>query len=244
MPQDHLRRTVIDRLNRLRSEARRIGPLTDERVVLPGSGRVYAIARPTDPDDLLDRAAADPEQNLPYWAEVWPSGVALADAITKEPETIRDKPVLEIGSGLGVTAVAAIQAGAEVVVADYARESLVLCRYNALRNAGREPETLRVNWRRPERSLLDRVGGGFPIVLAADVLYEGRDVDPLLRLVAQLVAPGGLLWLAEPGRPVARRFLEAAGEVGWRGPTEVHHGPWPDPKDEGVIVGVHQLRRG
>ena len=244
MPRDHLGRNLIERLNRLRSEARRIGPLMEERVELPDSGHVYAITRPTDPDALLDRAAADPEQNLPYWAEVWPSGISLADAIAKEPGAIRDTPVLEIGSGLGVTAVAAIEAGAEVVVADYSPDSLVLCRYNALRNAGQMTETLRVNWRRPERSLLDRVGGGFPVVLAADVLYEGRDVEPLLRLVAQLVAPGGLLWLAEPGRPVARRFLEAAEEAGWRGPTEVHHGPWPDPKDEGVVVGVHQLRRG
>ena len=31
------------------------------------------------------RAAGDPEQNLPYWAEIWPSGIALADDGTPPP---------------------------------------------------------------------------------------------------------------------------------------------------------------
>ncbi len=105
-------------LRRLRNEARRLGPLTDEPLVLPWSGAVYHILRPTDTDRLLDRAAADPEQNLPYWAELWPSGIAIADAIVARPELFRDRRVLELGSGLGVTAVAALGAGAALIVAD------------------------------------------------------------------------------------------------------------------------------
>ena len=43
------------------------------------------ISRPVDYDRLIDDAAADPEQNLPYWAELWPSGVALAAKIACDP---------------------------------------------------------------------------------------------------------------------------------------------------------------
>ena len=243
MPQHRPSPPPSHRLNRIRAQARRIGPLAEEHVALPRSGRVYRILRPSDTDRLLDRAAADPEQNLPYWAEVWPSGIALADAIAHRPDAVSDKRVLELGSGLGITAIAALQAGADLTVADYSADSLLLCRHNALRNAGREPATLRINWRRPDRALFDLAGVGFPVVLAADVLYEARDVDPLLALLARLVAPGGLLWLAEPGRPVAARFLETSRATGWHGTTEPHPGPWPDPKDEGVVVGVHELRR-
>jgi len=236
-------RAAIDRVAALRGDAALIGRLVDEEIVLPRAGQRLALVRPGDMDELLDRAAGDPEQNLPYWCEIWPSGVALADAILTRPGFVPGERMLELGSGLGVTAAAALLAGADLVAADYDPQALGLCRLNCLANAGREPDTLPLNWRRPGDDLFALAGDGFPTVLAADVLYETRDIGPLLELVGRLVAPGGLLWLAEPGRPPAARFLEAAREAGWHGATEEHLGPWPDPKDAGVTVGLHALRR-
>ena len=71
-----------------------------------------------------------------------------------------------------------------------------------------------MNWRDPGPRL-DDAGDGFPVVLAADVLYERRDVDPLLALVERVVARDGELWLTEPGRPPAARFLKLIGARGW-----------------------------
>jgi predicted nicotinamide N-methyase len=175
---------------------------------------------------------------------LWPSGIALAASIARAPDLVRNARCLELGCGLGVTAVAALRAGADLLATDYAPQALALCRHNCLVNAGRAPRTLQMNWRRPTRRLRTLAGQGFPVVLAADVLYERRDVEPLLDLVDWLVAPGGLLWLAEPGRPPAAAFLEAATERGWRGAFEEVAGPWPDPNDREVIVRVHRLRRG
>ena len=234
---------TTEQIRRLRPEAERGGPLTETAVTLPRGAATYAILRPTDTDLLLDRAAGDPEQNLPYWAEIWPSGIALAAAINRQPDLVRGRTVLELGCGLGITAIAALRAGATLTAADYAPESLLLCRYNTLRNAGHEPATLQLNWRTPDPSLFALAGPGFPVVLAADILYEARDVAPLLALVPRLVAPGGLLWLAEPGRPPAQRFLAAIAQMGWCGATEEHAGPWPDPNDAGVVVHVHRLQR-
>ncbi len=204
-----------------------------------------AIARPADYDRLIDDAAADPEQNLPYWAEIWPSGVALAAKIARETEALRGRRVLELGCGLGVTAIAALNAGADLLVTDYAPEALTLCELNALDRTGRIPETRRVNWRDSNTPLLTLIGEEFPVVLAADVLYEKRDVEPMLALVERVVAPGGELWLAEPGRPPAARFLEAIRDHGWTGESERSSGPWPDPEDnrKGVVVSIHRLRR-
>jgi predicted nicotinamide N-methyase len=234
---------IPTKLGLLRTLMLDIEPIIEQTVSLNRSGRIYSIVRPADPDLLLDRATGDPEQNLPYWSEIWPSGVALADAIYLESELLDATRVLELGSGLGITASAAIDAGAELVAADYSHDSLLLCRYNALRNAGREPETVQINWRNPAQALFDRTGDGFPVVLAADVLYEERDIEPLLELLTKLVAPNGMLWLAEPGRRVAQVFLELAEVAGWDRESETYEGPWPDPKDEGVVVGVHKLRR-
>jgi predicted nicotinamide N-methyase len=220
-----------------------VGPCHDLHMVLPQSGVELHLTQPSDFDALLEAAAGDPEQNLPYWAEIWPSGIALADEIFTKPELVRGKRVLEIGSGLGVTATAALMAGAELTVADYSSESLLLCRYNALVNTGREPDMLQINWRDPSPVLRELAGPGFPVVLAADVLYESRDIDPLLDLLDWLVGRDGLLWLAEPGRNVAERFMERAEEHGWHGAESFHAGPWPDPRDFNVAVAVHKLRR-
>ncbi len=220
-----------------------LGAVVEEAILLPRSGLRYRIIRPVETDALLDRAAADPEQQLPYWAELWPSGIALADEVATQPELVAGQRVLELGCGLGLTATAVLAAGGELTVTDYAPEALRLCQRNTSSNVSQEPEALAINWRWPPPALFDCAGGGFPVLLAADVLYEARDVAPLLGMVGRLVAPGGLLWLAEPGRPPAARFLEAAREQGWSGPSTTHPGPWPDPKDDGVVVRLHKLWR-
>jgi predicted nicotinamide N-methyase len=222
-----------------------VEPLVSEQVAIPGVAWPLRIARPRDLSRLLDAAESDPEQNLPYWAEIWPSGVALAAAVATRHTALRGQRVLELGCGLGITAIAAVRAGAAVLATDYSLEALALCRLNCRREAGTEPDTRRINWRRDRP--FGREGGTetFSRVLAADVLYERRDVEPLLELVSGVVAPGGELWLAEPGRAPAILFLELLRARGWAGEREQCAGPWPDPEDnrKQVVVTVHFLRR-
>lgn len=236
--------TITDRIAALLARLQGTGPLRRDDVVIPGTTTTVAVTRPSDIDALLDLASGDPEQNLPYWAELWPSGIALAAAIVQSPYLVRNLPVLELGSGIGITAAIAIAAGADLTTTDYAPESLILTRVTCLRHTGREPRTLRINWRESSNALLADVAGGFPVVLAADVLYERRDVEPLLGVVGNVVAPGGMLWLAEPGRAPAAMFLDEAARRGWLSSTEEWRGPWPDPDDDGVVVRIHRLRRG
>lgn len=233
-----------ERLTELWQALGRTGRLTESTALLPECGVSYEVIRPDDVDQLLDLVTGDPEENLPYWAEIWPSGVALADAIECDPSVMRGQRVLELGCGLGITATAAIRAGALLTVTDYFADALTLCRYNVLANTGQEPETLQMNWRHPGDALLALAGDGFPIVLGADVLYEARDVEPLLALVERLVAPDGLFWLAEPARAASRSFVNLALDRGWQDATSVHTGPWPDPGDLGIVVSLHRLRRG
>jgi predicted nicotinamide N-methyase len=220
-----------------------LGPLMTVEVHLPDSGACYQVTRPTDIDRLIDAMADDPEEILPHWAEIWPSGIALADAILTAPEVVRGQRVLELGCGLGTTATAALQAGADLTVTDYAEGALALCRLNTCTNTGREPACVQLNWRRPDAAFLAQVGAGFPVVLASDILYEARDIDPLLALIARIVAPGGTLWLAEPGRPIAREFVARLDARGWRSQQRIHAGPWHDSRDGSVVVSVYRLVR-
>jgi predicted nicotinamide N-methyase len=218
-----------------------------EHVRLPKSGRLYDVFMPTEEsrDRLFAEARLDPDKQMPFWSRIWASGVALGDAALARPDELAGKRVLELGCGLGVTATAAIEVGAELTCADYTTLPLTFCRYNALYNAGDGPRSLRINWRTPDpvawTQATATAGKGWPVILAADVLYESRDIGPLLALVDQLLAPDGVFWLAEPGRRTAQRFLNVAAAAGWQGESEYHTGPWPDASN--TRVGIHFLRR-
>ena len=213
------------------------GPLRHSRVELPGTDVTLRITRPYP-------VITERRRLGPYWGEIWPSGVILAGVIARDPNVLYARHVLELGPGVGVTAVAALQAGADLVVADSEPGSLAFCALNALDNVGVEPKTIRVNWRKPSSELFAAAGEGFSLVLAADVLYEDEDVKPLLALLDRIVAPGGELWLAEPGRDPAEDFVKAIRKRGWRGTREDFDSPLLDPHDHGEDeVTVHRLRK-
>ena len=231
-------------VQRLRARLAARFKLVETQIMLPRTTRTFCVYQPESFDPLLDQAVGDPEQNLPYWAIPWPSGVALADVAMAHPERFAGSRVLELGCGLGVTAAAALAAGARLIATDYGAEALLLCRLNALRNAQRSPYTLQLNWRKPNAALWRLARPAFSQILAADVLYESRDIEPLLSVTERLLAPGGTLWLAEPRRTVAERFVAAAVAAGWQDEIDTHVGPWPTAGDEDVVVNIHRLRRG
>jgi predicted nicotinamide N-methyase len=201
--------------------------LVQETIALHGDE--LEILRPRDSEDLIDeRAFAEEDEFLPYWAELWPSGVALARAL--DGRALRGARVVELGCGLGLPSIVAARGGGRVLATDWSRAALELLEVNAQRN-GVALQTLVADWSRPE-DLLAR--GPFGLVLAADVLYERRNVPVLLELLPRLVAPGGEIWLADPGRATADTFLELVDAEDW------HRRSTPDPDRPGVAV--HRLR--
>jgi predicted nicotinamide N-methyase len=175
-----------------------IGQLVEEEVEL-APGLRLAILRPPSAEELIDEAAFDEEEFLPYWAELWPSGLALArHVVSCEP---RGRRVVELGCGLGLPALAAAHLGAEVLATDWAEDAIELLRGNAERN-GVFLRTARVRWSEPELLLQ---AAPWDLVLGADLLYEPRNAAQLADLLPRL---GGQVLLAEPGRPYAKAFLE------------------------------------
>jgi predicted nicotinamide N-methyase len=163
------------------------------------------ILRPPDADALIDEARFAEDEFMPYWAELWASGVRLAAVVAERD--LRAARVVELGCGLGLPSVAAALSGASVLATDWAPEALDVTARNAERN-GVRVETLLVDWGQPE-ALVERAP--FDLVLCADVLYEPRNVDALLALLPQLADE---VLLGEPGRATAGRFFESA-ELDW-----------------------------
>jgi predicted nicotinamide N-methyase len=177
------------------------------------AGRTVRILLPRDGDAILDELLAedDPDEDrLPFWSQVWPSGVALARAVAGQP--LAGRRVADLGCGLGLAGVAAALAGASVLAVDRSPEATTFAAANAARN-GVRLQTAVCAFDRPEPLL---AGAPFDLVLAADVLYEQRNVPVLLRLLPRLVGATGEVWLADPGRSMLTSFLTDAEAAGWR----------------------------
>jgi predicted nicotinamide N-methyase len=170
------------------------------------TARRLSILRPRSAEALLDEEAFEHEEFLPYWAELWASGEGLARAVAERD--VAGRRVLELGCGLALPSLAAALGGAEVLATDWSADAIELARENACRNE-LKLETAVVRWSEPT-PLLERAP--WDLVLAADVLYERRNVDELLDLLPQL---GAEILLAEPGRPRAKTFFELAAAT-WR----------------------------
>ena len=163
------------------------------------------IVRPSDVDALLDEDAFEHEEFLPYWAELWPSGLTLAAAVAELD--LRGTHV-ELGCGLAVPSVVAALQGADALATDWSQDALRFAARNARLNAV-AVETLLCLLDVPQ-PLLDRAP--FDLVLAADVLYERRNLEPLLELLPALADE---VLLVDPGRPALSEFLERAA-ANWR----------------------------
>ena len=189
--------------------------------IVPLYERKLSILRPRSSEALLDEAAFEHEEFLPYWAELWPSGVAIARILSAR--SLRGARTVELGCGLALPSIAAALSGARVVATDWSPDALELAKLNAARNDA-SLELVRCSWAAPEaifgRAPWDRV-------LAADVLYERRNVEQLLALLPRL---GGEVLIAEPGRPHARSFFEQAAEI------------WTIEKIERETVPIYRLR--
>ena len=188
-------------------------------------GRDIVLVRPREWEELLTDDAFEREELLPYWAHLWGSAVALAEAVADED--LRGLRVLELGCGLGLPSIAAARGGASVLATDWSAPAIRATAANALLN-GVELAAEVVDWTQPEAVV---VRAPWDLVLAADVLYERPKVRTLLELLPRL---SDTVLLAEPGRAPAQTFFEEA-EPGWERKEVTPGGA--------QRVTVHRLRR-
>lgn len=189
-------------------------------------GLDVAIHLPPDPfaEDLIDMDVYESSGELPYWAELWPSAIALSRVL--RGRALHGRKVLELGCGMALPSIVAACGGARVLATDLQPDAMDAARHNAAVN-GVQIETMTLDWRAPEPAL-ER--GPWDLVVAADVLYEAHQVQTLLDVLVALRAP---VLLGDQGRSPGLPFFDLAAEhfdITWRQDPELGH------------VTVHDLR--
>jgi len=186
------------------------------------AGHAFRIASLNDAAELLDHPDyAQPflERDIaPYGLELWPISVLLAEQILTG-EDGAEREALDLGCGLGLTAMAATLRGWRVFAGDHEPTSLRFARFNAEQNGVEVAAFEHFDWHQPS------CDARFARVFAADVLYQKVDHAPILKCLAAVLSSDGIAMLADPCRGVADRFGELASEAGWSVEARIGHAP-------------------
>jgi predicted nicotinamide N-methyase len=128
----------------------------------------------------------------PFWAFAWAGGQALARYVLDYPETVRGLSVLDVASGSGLVAIAAMKAGAAHAVAV---DIDAFAAHAAQLNAA-------LNDVRVKTSDADPVGAptDADVILVGDLFYD-RDLAPrVLEWLFDLQSDGKRVLVGDPGR--------------------------------------------
>ena len=128
----------------------------------------------------------------PFWAFAWAGGQALARYVLDHSETVRGRNVLDVASGSGLVAIAAMKAGAAAALAV---DIDAFAAHAAILNAA-------LNNVRVETSDADPVGKptDAEIILVGDLFYD-RDLAPrVLDWLIAMQAQGKTVLIGDPGR--------------------------------------------
>lgn len=198
-----------------------LGESTTECVVIDDWR--FRITRPADPDRLLDHpathAAFARDEYMPYWCDLWPAARMLAKAILRAdwPPGLR---ALELGCGLGLPGIAAMKKGLLVTFSDYDAAALRFAAENAKANGCKQFDLLPFDWRQPP----DRQ---FKLILASDLIYEARNVQPVVDVLDRLLTPDGECWLTDQDRKPAELLKRELIDAGFQYTMEAQRAGQP-----------------
>jgi predicted nicotinamide N-methyase len=151
------------------------------------------------------------EMNIPppFWAFAWAGGQALARYLLDNPAEVSGKSVLDLGTGSGLTAIAAMKAGAaSVLAADIDPMAIASAHINAAANGVAVATTT--------QDLLAGPPASFGAILVGDLFYERELAERVLTYISLAKFHGARVLVGDPQRsyfPKDRFVCVAAYEV-------------------------------
>ncbi|XP_076663641.1 methyltransferase-like protein 22 isoform X2 [Andrena cerasifolii] len=124
--------------------------------------------------------------------QVWRGALLLADYILSNPDLFKDKTVLELGAGVGLTSIVASFLADKVICTDVDVEGILkLIRKNFVRNSAyskskiliKELDFLNLQWPTFLHKRIDEA----TIILAADVIYDESITEGFVLTLAKLL---------------------------------------------------------
>ena len=193
------------------------GSTTLSPVVLVPEIRLYQASEPMSVWQHTEQATGRTGLDPPFWAFAWAGGQALARYLLDHPEAVTGRHVIDVASGSGLVAIAAVLAGAAGVTAyDIDPLAATAITANAEANGVAVPAVC-----------TDVLSGlppdGTDLVLVADAFYERDLAAQVLRFAERSQARGAAVLAGDFGRaylPRARLAPLASYDVPGLGALE------------------------
>jgi predicted nicotinamide N-methyase len=199
----------------------RLLPLAD----LPG----IRLHLADDVTTVWHRAGAllgETDASLPYWAFAWSGGLALARYLLDHPEEVAGQRVLDVASGSGLCAIAAVKAGAASVQAiDIDPLSAAAVAINARANG------VRIGFTLGDATAISPSAGD--VILAGDICYEEGMAARLLDWLRSGASDGARVLLGDPGRTYLPEGLTRLASYRVRSSREIEEA---ETKDSSVFT--------
>jgi|WetSurMetagenome_2_1015567.scaffolds.fasta_scaffold00046_46 predicted nicotinamide N-methyase len=165
---------------------------------MPSASGPMRFVRPADPEKILDSLTDEEyekDKMLPYWAEQWPASFGLYRYLEARCRYILPSAglVCELGGGIGVISSLIAANGIRCVATDISFNACLFSRYNMHSNATHAPVAC-FDWR---HSCFGRV---FDCIVASDIIYEERWIEPVLGFLRDTLVDGGFALIADPRR--------------------------------------------
>jgi predicted nicotinamide N-methyase len=181
--------------------------------------RLYLASEPMSVWRHTEQATGRTGLDPPFWAFAWPGGQALSRYLLDHPETVTGRHVIDIASGSGLVAIAALIAGAAAVTAyDIDPLAAAAITVNAAANGVTVPAVC--------ADVLtgdDLPAPGTDLVLVADAFYERDLAGQVLRFTERARERGAAVLVGDFGRaylPRARLAPLASYDVPGLGALE------------------------
>ncbi len=141
------------------------------------------------------------KDKAPYWARVWPASVALANFITRHPQWVAGKSVLELGAGMGLPGLAAATHARHVVLSDRSPQAVAIMQQSVLLNGFTNVEVQQLDWfHLPESLHTD-------CLLLSDVNYDPEHFTAITAFIKRFLQKGATVLLGTPQRLMAKPFI-------------------------------------
>ena len=131
-----------------------------------------------------------------YGEYVWPSGLYMCEFLKKNPEIVKGKTVLELGSGTGISGLYAAKLGAKhVTLTDFIDWNIENIKKNIKENKlGRKATPRWFKW----GTNLDQ---NWDVIIGSDITYPSMDFPALMEAIKTHISPGGRCILVHNDRP-------------------------------------------
>lgn len=217
----------------LATRTERVGDLAFDLEGLVGfeqaSAELYrSLGKGLTPDERVDLS--------PMFGVIWGAARAVAARLHALGPELAGVRMLELGCGLALPSLVAAHHGADVLATDFHADAAGFLARNAARHGVAVPFR-RVDWRALDDDLL----GAFPWVIGSDILYAHDLPDLVAATYRRTLAPGGVGWLADPGRSWLDEFVDAAAREGLAPEVVVDRVEGPAGPEDTFLV---MMRRG